>query len=38
VQDVLRQVAWFKSQGMLPATADAAAMIDRRYVVPLATQ
>ena len=38
VQDVLRQVAWFKSQGMLPATADAAAMIDQRYVVPLVTQ
>jgi NitT/TauT family transport system substrate-binding protein len=39
VQDVLRQVAWFKSQGMLPADADGLAMIDKRYVVPLsATQ
>lgn len=37
VQDVLRQVAWFKSQGMLPADADGAAMIDKRYVVPLVT-
>lgn len=38
VQDVLHQVAWFKSQGMLPANADGAAMIDMRHVVPLATQ
>jgi NitT/TauT family transport system substrate-binding protein len=38
VQDVLHQIAWFKSQGMLPADADGAAMIDNRYVVPLATQ
>jgi NitT/TauT family transport system substrate-binding protein len=38
VQDVLRQIAWFKSQGMLPADADGEAMIDRRYVVPLVTQ
>jgi NitT/TauT family transport system substrate-binding protein len=37
VQDVLRQVAWFKSQGMLPADADGATMIDKRYVVPLVT-
>ncbi len=36
VPDVLRQVAWFKSQKMLPADADGAAMIDKRYVVPLA--
>jgi NitT/TauT family transport system substrate-binding protein len=38
VQDVLHQIAWFKSQGMLPADADGAAMIDNRYVEPLATQ
>ena len=36
VQDVMRQIAWFKSQRMLPADADGAAMIDMRYVVPLA--
>ncbi len=35
VKDVLHQVEWFKSQGMLPADADGPAMIDRRYVVPL---
>ncbi len=35
VKDVLRQVAWFKKQGMLPANADGAAMLDKRYVVPL---
>ena len=38
VDDVMRQIAWFKSQKMLPADADGAAMIDRRYVVPLVTQ
>ncbi len=38
VQDVLRQIAWFKSQGMLPADADGRSMIDTRYVVPLVTQ
>ncbi|HXQ53684.1 MAG TPA: ABC transporter substrate-binding protein [Stellaceae bacterium] len=38
VQDVLRQVAWFKSQRMLPADADGTAMIDKRYIVPLVTQ
>jgi NitT/TauT family transport system substrate-binding protein len=36
VKDVLHQVEWFKSQGMLPADADGKKMIDRRYVVPLA--
>lgn len=35
VKDVLHQVEWFKAQGMLPADANGAAMIDRRYVVPL---
>ena len=38
VQDVMHQVAWFKSQRMLPDTADAAAMMDMRYVVPLASR
>ena len=35
IQDVLRQVDWFKAHGMLPATADGAAMIDKRYATPL---
>lgn len=35
VTDVLRQIAWFKSQGMVPADADGDTMIDKRYVVPL---
>jgi NitT/TauT family transport system substrate-binding protein len=34
VQDVLRQVDWFKKHNMLPADADGAAMIDQRYVLP----
>ncbi len=36
VQDVLRQIAWFKSQRMLPADADGGSMIDMHYVTPLA--
>jgi NitT/TauT family transport system substrate-binding protein len=35
VKDVLHQIEWFKSQGMVPADADGNAMIDKRYVVPL---
>jgi len=35
VKDVLHQVEWFKAQRMLPADANGAAMIDKRYVVPL---
>ena len=35
VKDVLHQLEWFKSQGMLPADADGEKMIDKRYVVPL---
>ncbi|HUZ74481.1 MAG TPA: ABC transporter substrate-binding protein [Stellaceae bacterium] len=35
VKDVLRQVAWFKAHGMLPADADGMSMIDKRYAVPL---
>jgi len=35
VKDVLHQIEWFKKQGMLPADADGAAMIDKRYAVPL---
>ena len=35
VRDVIRQVEWFKSQGMLTADADANKMIDKRYAVAL---
>jgi NitT/TauT family transport system substrate-binding protein len=35
VNDVLHQIAWFKEQGMLKGDVDGAALIDRRYVVPL---
>jgi NitT/TauT family transport system substrate-binding protein len=35
VKDVMHQLDWFKSQGMLPADADGEKMIDKRYVVPL---
>ncbi|HEY3918896.1 MAG TPA: ABC transporter substrate-binding protein [Stellaceae bacterium] len=35
VKDVLHQLEWFKSQGMLPADADGNKMMDKRYVVPL---
>jgi NitT/TauT family transport system substrate-binding protein len=36
VADVTRQYDWYKAQGMLKGTADAEAMIDRRYVVDAA--
>jgi len=35
VKDVMRQVAYFKKQGMLPADADGEAMLDKRFVAPL---
>ncbi len=35
VKDVLHQIKWFKAQKMLPASADGAAMIDKRYAQPL---
>ncbi len=38
VQDVLRQIAWFKEQNMLPQDADGRKMIDMRYTEPLVTQ
>jgi NitT/TauT family transport system substrate-binding protein len=38
VADVMRQYAWYKAQGMLKGAADSAAMIDRRYVVDVATK
>ncbi len=35
VKDVLHQIAWYKSQGMVKGDFDPNAMIDMRYVVPL---
>lgn len=35
VDDVLHQIAWFKSQGMLKDNVDGNAIIDKRYVVPM---
>jgi hypothetical protein len=35
VGDVLHQIAWFKSQGMLKDNVDGNAIIDKRYVVPM---
>ncbi|HVA11666.1 MAG TPA: ABC transporter substrate-binding protein [Stellaceae bacterium] len=36
VQDVLRQLAWYKAQGMVKPEIDGKRAIDMRYVVPLA--
>ncbi len=36
VADVLRQIAWYKTQGMVKPEVDGATFIDKRYVVPLA--
>jgi NitT/TauT family transport system substrate-binding protein len=35
VPDVLHQIAWFKSEGMLKDETDGNALIDKRYVTPL---
>jgi hypothetical protein len=35
VKDVLKQIDWFKSQGMVKPGIDAPAVIDMRYVVAL---
>ena len=35
VPDVLKQVAWYRAQGMVKNDFDAAGIIDKRYVVPL---
>lgn len=35
VDDVLNQIAWFKSQGMVKAEIEGKDIIDSRYVVPL---
>jgi hypothetical protein len=33
--DVLRQIAWYKSRGMVKPEVDGSEIIDSRYVVPL---
>ncbi len=35
VKDIRRQIAWYKSQGMVKDDVDPDAIIDKRYVVPL---
>jgi NitT/TauT family transport system substrate-binding protein len=35
VKDVLRQIAWYKSQGMVKGQFDPNSVIDTRYAVPL---
>lgn len=35
VADVLHQIAWYKTQGMLKPDLDGSAILDQRYVVPL---
>jgi NitT/TauT family transport system substrate-binding protein len=36
VADVLRQIAWYKSQGFVKPEIEGKAIIDTRYIVPLA--
>jgi NitT/TauT family transport system substrate-binding protein len=38
VADILHQIAWYKTQGMLKPDMNADAIIDKRYVVPLQKQ
>src|SRR5262249_15360306 len=35
VKDVLHQIDWYRSQGLVKGAVDGDALIDRRYVVPL---
>lgn len=35
VQDIRRQVAWFREQGMVKGGVDIDALIDKRYAIPL---
>jgi NitT/TauT family transport system substrate-binding protein len=35
VKDVLRQIAWYKSEGLLKGEIDGDTIIDKRYVIPL---
>ena len=36
--DILRQIAWYKAQGMLKGEVDGKSIIDSRYVVPMPAQ
>jgi NitT/TauT family transport system substrate-binding protein len=38
VKDVARQIAWYKSQGLMKGAVSAEAIIDMRYVEPMPTQ
>lgn len=35
VADIMRQIAWYKSQGMVKPEVDGASFIDKRYVIAL---
>ena len=35
VKDILHQIAWYRSQGLLKSEVDGDALIDKRYVTPL---
>ena len=35
IDDLMHQIAWFKSQGMLKDNVDGNTIIDKRYVVPM---
>jgi NitT/TauT family transport system substrate-binding protein len=35
VKDILRQIAWYRSQGMVKSDFDPTSIIDKRYVIPL---
>lgn len=35
VKDILHQIAWYKSQGMLKADVNGDDILDKRYVIPL---
>jgi len=35
VKDSLRQIAWYRAQGMIKSAVDGEAIIDKRYAIPL---
>lgn len=35
IQDVLHQISWYGSQGMIKSKFDANSVVDRRYVIPM---
>lgn len=38
VKDILHQIAWYKSQGMVKPEVDGSKIIDKHFVVPVAAQ